>query len=289
MRIWLVILTLFSLVAAAAPSDAYFESPSLNLFQVVYKAGGVEVVTDLGAIKNAQGDTALQPGQTLAPSAGVSHLAFSAFGTETAWGDLRVAYFGTDADNFTWFATASADKPDFKGSSEEFGYANFSFSNYYKAQSASQGTNPVTGQSDYFHDPNPELAMIPALHRSLMHTAYNIGMNHAYDSATGDWSALPDAGTFAGLLAGPVGEVDLSDMAAFGYVDMYLWSAEDLAAPYGVLRLTDNGETALMTYIAPTTPIPIPASIVLLGSGIAGVVAARRKRNRNSDERLIER
>lgn len=83
-------------------------------------------------------------------------------------------------------------------------------------------------------------------------------------------------GNYGGLLTGalPSYEVELDFTGGFSDVYMYEYDAMNNAWDYGTIRLYADGSAVLN----PTSnPVPVPAAVWLLGSGLLGLIGIRRR------------
>ena len=82
-------------------------------------------------------------------------------------------------------------------------------------------------------------------------------------------------GYYAGMLTSTSdGQARLADINTEGYVDMYLFKAEaatQATTQIAELRLTSAGGVVL-------NPVPVPAAVWMLASGLVGLVGVRRKK-----------
>jgi hypothetical protein len=72
----------------------------------------------------------------------------------------------------------------------------------------------------------------------------------------------------------PSYEVELDFTGGFSDVYMYEYDAMNNAWDYGTIRLYADGSAVLN----PTSnPVPVPAAVWLLGSGLLGLIGIRRR------------
>ncbi len=247
------------LFGAAVQAQAYFEEGHLT--QVVYNENNNEVFTDLGMIGTDfnMSDT----GKELA-SAGTVDYSMVGVGS---WNDVSMAMFADNTDissaNPTgyhfYFATAKDTFPQVSANNGDWAAFN----------AATENIGVYLG--NHGGDVNSTVALDqpsnPQSYRKLMNGA--------------------GPGTYALLnySAAENGEANLAAlMDANGYVDMYLWH-------YGTKDLQGaiNGTAPLVEYIESATlrlnadgstvlnPVPLPASVLLFGSSLLGLIGIRRK------------
>lgn len=242
------------LVAWATQSFAYFDSSSLVM--VVYDSEtSVEVATDLGTI-----GTDITRDYTGDP------LQLAAAGTITtdllgggSWSDLNLGYVsytsGTVSQRTYYFATTSTTAPGMQTAAK----SNFQ-----------SGWSSLTGYYDDLGSTRQVVGSTSSLN------SYTIKMN----------SGNTSPGAYANLNGDAAnGETTLAALATVGYVDMYLYqysnsgvlnTGSDSETPYiAILRLMADGSVWLMS--VESTTVPIPASLLLFGTGLLGFFGLRRK------------
>lgn len=239
--IFVAVLTL----GLAAQATAYFEED--HLIRVVYdkNGGGKEVATDLGDIS-----TWITPG--------VSPANVVVGGGESAWdlsmfpgkslSDLVVEYYAINYNNAN--AWTSGSLPDQKSGPRRFTVFNSAAGNaraYYR-------TLPITGSTV-------------------------VGSETSYKSHYAMFAKFGlSIGGFNEFLY-PVfnGEENLAVLSTQGYVDQVIYFYDNpQAAAYGVpvaiVRTMADGSTIINPGV-----VPVPASVLLLGSGLLGLISVRRK------------
>lgn len=236
-----------TLVAFTGNALAYFQD--LELIRVVYQNNGsVETATDLGSIGSF---TSLAPGGSIAVGGGASAFSLSDF-SGADWSNLNVAYFvnnKTGAGDL-WASggeTTLALKPSqWLGLKSQIG----SVQTYYGTTLAAQADSPIgdkTNANSYFT---------------------KLDLNNA---------------SLAGLLADKLSagniEASLADLATVGYVDqkLYFWDTPgtvltSVAVQGLTLRTLQDGSTLISN-----NAVPLPASVLLFGSGLLGLFGVRRK------------
>lgn len=247
------------LFGAAVQAQAYFEDGHLT--QVVYNANNNEVFTDLGMIGT---DFNMSDTGKVLSSAGTVDYSMVGVGS---WSDVSMAMFADNTDissaNPTgyhfYFATA---KDTFPQVSQTNGR--------WAAFDAAEGRT-----TDQIIRNGGDVNSTVALDQPTNDQSYTKNFNGA---GPGTYSLLNES-------AATNGEANLAElMNANGYVDMYLWH-------YGTKDLQGaiNGTAPLVEYIESATlrlnadgstvlnPVPLPASVLLFGSSLLGLIGIRRK------------
>ncbi|MBN1906201.1 MAG: hypothetical protein JW927_14005 [Deltaproteobacteria bacterium] len=249
---------LFSLVIAVGLlfgiAGQVMAFPTYSLTQVVYNSTDNEVLVNLGSLTNIDmAATNLQ----LAP---VGTVNLDQFNTIDSWNNLSIAFFGSrqESPRHYWFASTS-DTAYASGLSTA-GFLNF--------RSIGTAMYTYSGDSNVF--------VGPALQQGR--TTYATGMN-INDTAPGAYGGIIPSANIQ------YGEVKLGKLYTDGYVDMYLYDyagsnlvkGPDISTDYtAILRFNIDGSTVLNPVAA---AVPIPGSLLLLGSGILGLLGIGRKRS----------
>lgn len=218
-----------------------------DLIQVVYQKGGTaEVATDLGAV--SLGTTAYT-GPTINFNANPFPTAGSGVFATASQSDLQVAYY---------IAGGTA------GSAPAY----VSGSNATQTSAARQGAKVgnLTVQNTMYNTVSGGGSQASVLQN-------NIQSYYSLSDAGGN-----TIGGFGGFIPVKDGEVSLGTSA---YVDTYLYyyatpnaTSSKAGVQVATIRTFANGSSQV---VGPVTPIP--ASILLLGSGLAGLVGIRRKQS----------
>lgn len=93
------------------------------------------------------------------------------------------------------------------------------------------------------------------------------------------------AGGFEGYLKDNSGELNLAALDTTGYADIYLYhiSGNLVQNDAYVVRTFANGSTEIMSEFNPNAPVPaptpIPGTVLLMGSGLLGLLGVRRREN----------
>jgi len=236
--------TTVSLFGFSGQAMAYFNDGSL--IQVVYQTNGAyEVATDLG---NFSTYTAAYSGQT--QTLGSTVTAGSGVFSTATWGDLKVAYFvkqttGADA----WTSGPSTGQTSGNRKWTGFQSATTSVMSKYAV---------VAGTSNQATLAKSELQ------------SYNSKLN-----------TLAGVGSFAGFIPAANGETSLANIGTVGYVDSYLYyyntpNSVTSGTQVAKLRTYADGHTEVVG----ASPVPIPAPIFLLGSGLMALVGIKRKQTK---------
>lgn len=231
---------------------AYFADG--DLIQVVYQKGGTyEVATDLGPISGITGGlTTAYSGPTIQFTANPVVAGAGAF-SGANWSDLQVAYFVKEssangfASNAAWTSGPQAGQKSGLNKWATFNSVATSVQNVYLANSTgAHGTLAQNNLSSYIT---------------------KMDLNNPVTSA----------GMFGGFIPLKNGEANLAALAggSNSYVDLYLYYYSSPNAANNGLKVADirmfaNGTSEIVG-------TPIPPSVLLLGSGLIGLVGIRRK------------
>ena len=236
-------------MSAADNAEAYFEDGSL--WRVVYDdALNYEIVTDLGNVNNL-----LAAGGPSIVGSEADAWGLDMFPAGTEYSNLNVAYFSCDnTDLGGW---------NFKEDAWGSGAAGGQMSGYL-----AWGTFAGAFSGLEVNYSAPATATVQG----------SIGGFNTY------WGNMnisgAETGSFAGFIPEPNGsEAELGDLAGTGYVDQYLYFWDDPRAdPHAgelvaSIRTMDDGSTI----INPTSAVPIPATVLLFGSGLLGLMGIKRR------------
>lgn len=226
------------MLSMSAPAMAAFDD--FSLIRIIYDNAGHEVFTDLGNINTVLGNPATMASTSFVVG-GTAGTAGSLFGS-TSFANLNVAYLAFDTNNpsgTTWFSGNSVPTSIDNGT---FYNQIGNFQGYLKSLSFTNG--------------------------NAIGSAANL---NSYASL------LQGAGS--GLLGGMVDksiEANLAALASGGSITQKLYYFADNSSGTAQLQsltlyTNANGTT---TNEAPT---PIPPSLLLMGSGLLGMVGIRRK------------
>ena len=227
---------------------AYFDSN--NLMMVVYNWDDKEVAIDLGDFSTVDYSVG---GQTLAAAGSVDLSSFG--GAVSDWSDLNVglftAYYGNSTFHFVLGATQDTALTINSAAKTTF----FTAATKVHTTYAASGTQVATGDASYTYSYSNYLD------------------NLAYGQMAG-------YNPYSASLAGP----DLSALLTDGFIDLYLYEYDangNLVAGNGVdysgiIRLNADGSIVTVAG-GNTTPTPIPGALVLMASGLVGLVGIRRK------------
>lgn len=237
MMLMMAVVLVFSMAGQAA---ADFSTTSL--LRAVYDASGtLESVTDLGTITDK---TAPFTNNVVYNSNNFSTAMFGG----TDFSNLRVAYFAIDyADKDIYLSGPMTSQTS---GSRKLAGTNTAIStmivgyNAILSDTQKMGTMLKTGVQSYYQ---------------LLDLAGN------------------SKGSFAAYIPGANGEASLAALATIGYVDqtLYYYGNGDSAAAgvkMAVIRTFADGHTELNP-----NAVPVPASVLLLGSGLLGLIGIRRK------------
>lgn len=238
----IIILVAMLMVGAAGQAMASFSQ--LELIRVVYSASaGVEVATDLGNINT---------------------LATQTNGSTTAAGVFTPALFGSV--NF-------ADRTDFKVAYFAFDSAN---ANVYV--SAAPGLTPASKSRGELSFSTGYGSVVPSYGTTNTQASIATSFANSYYNKMTAAGAAP--GWFGNYFFAPVqgGDLNISAIATAGFVDQTLYkfsgptTGVQNGAAFLTLRTMADGST-----IINASAVPVPPSVLLLGSGLLGMIGIRRK------------
>ncbi len=237
---------LIGLAAFALAGEARAAFDWGNLIRVVYDTtGNVEVATDLGSITTWTSPASI-PTQTLGGGAAAFNLGM--FGSGASWDNLRIAYFAVDntaAEN--GWTSGPLDGTQTSGN-RQFGPLKSGFdnvSNYYKTLPGTTGT---------------------------------VSAVKSYDNSY--WNIMDKngvgVGTFNGFIPLGGGEISLAALGTTGYVEQALYffdfpNSVNSGVQLVTIRTMADGSTQVIN------PVPVPPSVLLLGSGILGLIGFRSR------------
>lgn len=219
-----------------------------DLIQVVYKSNGTgnEVITDLGNISTWTASNSLTGSGSFSSAPSVLLSSFPA----AQWSDLNVAYFTYSPINGTL--------TNFWMSGPQDGQTNYG--------SAKAGTKTNMGY------------VIGQLGSASQVTIASSS------SATTYWQAMDKSGLTVGGMGNFINsgnaEANLAALASGGSANLSLYyypTATDNAAGTGV-KVANLSISTTGTSYSPAAATPVPPSILLMGSGLLGLVGIRRKK-----------
>jgi len=235
----LIAIAAVMMVGLAGNAMAYFEDN--HLIRIIYQTNGsVELASDLGLFTDALNSTNTALGDSFSLSQ------FSS----ASYSDLQVAYVVGGFTAQQWYLSGEADNAPVSGTNKGT-----------TLRSAWLGVDSYYGSSSstVVKDKNAV-------------TSYYTKM---------DFGNILIAGTFAGFYADGMGEANLADLATVGYVDqvMYNFPTATLnsaleGTAVATIRTWADGTT---TIVPSAATVPLPASVLLFGSGLLGLFGIRRK------------
>jgi hypothetical protein len=238
MKKFLTLIAVAAVMTAGLANNALAYFEEGHLVRVVWQDNGTqESVTDLGAWSTLSGSAA---NTVVGP-------ALNTLGT--TYDHLNVAYFVIDSDPYAApkYLSGGVTAPSTVDNMDGLSPALLNISSYYGLA----GTQTVTGQNNTVG-------------------AYIENMNYG--------GALN--GSFNGYYLTGNGEANLAVLTGGGYADLVMYSFADSFSPnVGValmtIRTLADGATLLNAGAA--SPVPVPGSVLLFGSGLLGLFGIRRK------------
>ncbi len=251
-----IILAAMLMVGAAGQAMAAFTKP--DLLRIVINVGAtgnpLEVGTDLGLsainIQSTASNTVL--------GGGTNAFSLGQFGLSqpSDWSNLVVTYMALNVGTKSLWSTAATEPV---GNTLVYVSTQSSFNSVY-----------VTG---YF-DASPGTTGIIRKDKtgSYFMSMDKNGTNGSVGSLGGYLTPGQTTNNFFGV------EKSLADLATIGYVDqdLYYWANGSTSGTPTLLSMTIRTMADGSTIINPSA-VPIPPSVLLLGSGLLGMIGIRRK------------
>jgi hypothetical protein len=224
-----------------------------DLIRVVYEASGtLEEASDIGSAAGIQAGTT---GALLSNSLNLTG-AGGVFAGYT--GTLDVAYFAVNGTSQFWTSGTQGGTETNTGSSTWKGTTSPAaidvLTSYSNASGGTQNAQLIytgTGAATYSY------------YKSLDKNGAGIGsFNYFYTTGTGD------------------GQIALASSGGSGNQDIFYWATPGtkVASPIsGSFTLTTSLVNGTITTAQLSSPVPIPPSVLLLGSGLLGLIGIRRR------------
>jgi hypothetical protein len=224
-----------------------------DLIRVIYGGGNtVEYATDLGSLTSLENKANTQ-------TAGDTFTAYAG----TGFGTMNVAYY-------VWNATSYIGSP------------------------VSSTTPPGTTQATWGASVYGNMSALSTEYKNSFISGSTITASVSNVSGVGDYASSYVAlmnvggsqpGTYGAYLTSGTGETSLATLASGGSVDVNLYAFASTTQGAGTLltntdgtifdiRTLANGSTQIIETAA---PVPIPPSMLLLGTGLLGLIGLRRK------------
>ncbi|MHC1743859.1 MAG: hypothetical protein AB9873_12615 [Syntrophobacteraceae bacterium] len=235
-------------------------STDLELIRVVYdRTSGKEVATDLLTVSAGANSAGTWTTQTV--GGGELKIELGDFGASTKWSDLNVAYFAINRSSDDFWGTSDNQIQNIQSGA--------------KLAALESGVNNVLGVYRSADTDSNGQAVVDS---SLANTY---------------WRTLNSNGTLVGRFVGiytvtGLGEVNLGALADSSFSDGQHALADASVTQYLQFFNTPNtnGSSGTLAAIIKTNsdgsttivnPVPVPPSVLLLGSGILGLLGIRRR------------
>lgn len=212
-----------------------------DLIRAVYQSGGsYEVDTDLGAFA----PTTAYTGPTIKFTSNPFPIAGSGVFSNASWSNLQVAYFVYGGTSAAWTSGPKSGQSSANVSGTQTTNSATTMLNAFKSLGAS-------GQAE----------LLMADTGSYVTNMDNGGKN---------------PGSFGGFIPAGNGEQNLAALSSQSYVDSYLYYYADPSTAAAGVQVAD-----IRTFADGTSEVvgavPVPPSVLLMGSGLIGLLRMRRK------------